>query len=56
MVEKQSRDRDVSTGIDAGPRAEEVASAEQGSKSLQRDPSSKLVPPEHRRRPGWKRT
>jgi membrane fusion protein, multidrug efflux system len=55
MVEKQSADSDESTRIDAGPRAEEAASVEQGTKSLQRDPSSKLASPADHR-PRWKRT
>ena len=52
MVEKQSADSDESTRIDG---AEEAASLEQGSESLQSHPSSTPVPPAHRR-PGWKRT
>ena len=47
MVEKQSADSGESTRIDAGPEAEESGSVEQGSKSLQRDPSSTPAPPTH---------
>ena len=54
MVEQHSADNRESTRIDARPGAEEAPSVEQGSKSLRGDPSSKLVPPEHRR-PGLKR-
>jgi len=54
MVEQHSAGNRESTRIDARPGAEEAPSVEQGSKSLRGDPSSKLVPPEHRR-PGLKR-
>ena len=55
MVEKQGANSDASTRADAGPGAEDAASVEQGSESLQRDPSSTPVPPAHHR-PRWKRT
>jgi membrane fusion protein, multidrug efflux system len=55
MVEKQSADSGESTRIDASPTAGEAASARQGSKSPQRDPSSTPAPPAHHR-PTRKRT
>jgi membrane fusion protein, multidrug efflux system len=45
MVEKQNAYSDKSTRIQAGLKAGEAVSVEQGTKSLQRDPSSTLVPP-----------
>jgi membrane fusion protein, multidrug efflux system len=55
MVEKQSPYSDESTRVEAGPRAEEAVSVERETKSLQRDPSSTLVPPADHR-PRRKRT
>ena len=55
MVEKQSAYSDESTRIEAGSRAEEAVPVEQGTKSLQRDPSSTLVSPADHR-PRRKRT
>jgi membrane fusion protein, multidrug efflux system len=52
MIEKQSAYSDESTRIETGPRAEEAASVEQGTKSLRRD--STLLPAD--RRPRRKRT
>ena len=54
MVEQQSADSCESTRIDARPGAEKAPSAEQGSKSLRRDFSSRAsTTSEHR--PGLKR-
>jgi membrane fusion protein, multidrug efflux system len=55
MVEKQSKYSDESTRIEPGPGAKEVASVEQGTTSLQRDPSAPIPPSAHHR-PRWKRT
>lgn len=55
MVEKQSSDSGGPTGNDAGVKAEETASVQQGSESARIAPSSTPVLPAHHR-PRWKRT
>ncbi len=55
MADQQSTDNDQSTRSDAGPGAEDVAPAEQGSKSPQSElPSAQAPPAPHR--PRWRRT
>ena len=55
MAEQHSAVSDEQTRIEAGPEAEEAASAERGRESPQSDPPSKPAQPAHHR-PEWKRT